>query len=138
MSVGAAGDDGNDSRDSDLSALFDRPFHTIEFEDGENESQVGSGFCIHVFPESKFNAVVGNGNDSSTPHRIAAGDIEFLPNLSAENAAKVRCMLAGQRGAISVDFIGDPATAGQKQFSVISCQSKTSCLRHLPAPERFY
>jgi hypothetical protein len=113
--------------DSDLSALLDRPLHAIEFEDSEDERHIRGRSYRHFFSQGKLHAFIGHRHDFSPSHHVAAGDIEFLSNLSAQYSTQVGGVFASQRGSISVDFIGDPAAAGQNsvlgyQFSVVSCQ----------------
>ena len=114
MSVGPLCDNRNDARDSDFSTFLNRPFHAIELEDSKSQSQSGGSSSCYFFPKSKFNAIVRNRNDFSMPNPVAACDVEFLSDLSAQHAAEMSGMLAGQRGNIFVDFVGDPTAAGQK------------------------
>ena len=64
MRVGAAGDHGNDSRDAEFGAFFDRPFHAVEFEDGEQESDVGRRQLGEFFAEFELDPAVGDLHDS--------------------------------------------------------------------------
>ena len=138
MSVGPLCNDRNNTRDSDLSTFLDRPFHAIELEDSESQSQLGGSLSRHFFPKSKLHTIVRDRNDPPAPNNVAAGDIKLLPNLSPQHAAEMGGMFASQRGNIFVDDIGDPAAASQRQFSVVSFQSKSFYQGDLPAPEGFH
>jgi len=50
--------------------------------------------------------------NNATPDSGRRRNVEFLSKLCAQDAREMRCMVAGQGGAIALDFIGDPAAAG--------------------------
>src|SRR2546426_6319093 len=59
MSFGPAGYDRNDSGCAEFRALFNCPFHTVKFENGKSERQIGSGGLIYFFTPVQFK-----------PHRV--------------------------------------------------------------------
>jgi hypothetical protein len=112
MRIGSSRNHRNDPRHSNLGAFFDRPFHAVEFENGEDKRQLGGGLPGHFLAERELHAFPGDRSDRSAPHGIAGCDIEFLSNLCAQNAAQVGSVFTSEEGCVSVDFIGDPAAAG--------------------------
>ncbi len=73
MRVGTVGDHRDDAGDAEFRAFFDRPFHAIEFEDGEQESEVRCRCGGDFVAEFEFDAAVGDfGDSSSTDYRPAA------------------------------------------------------------------
>ncbi len=122
----------NNPRHSNLRTLLNRPLHAIKLEDGENKSKLnrnplGRNSRSDLVPKRKFHPLIRHRSNFPEPHRIAVGNIKFLPNPCPQNAAQVQGMLAGQSGNISMNFVGNPAAASQKTvlsswFSVLSSQ----------------
>src|SRR5438105_13721572 len=114
MRIGSAGDNGHDSRNPQLRAFLDGPFHAVEFEDCQSQHNLGGGGSGQFLAEVEFNPLVGNGRDPSSPHRGSGRDIKFLPDAGAKNANEMIGMLPGQSGTIPGDFVGNPSTAGHE------------------------
>ena len=109
--VGAAGDYGHDSRDSQFGAFLDRPFHAVELENGEQESDAGYGDHRNFFPEFELNSGVLDACDASAPHNGTGGDIEFLSYAGTQDADQMIGMIAGEGGVVAREFVGDPAAS---------------------------
>src|SRR2546427_13080466 len=58
MSFGPAGYDRNDSGCAEFRALFNCPFHTVKFENGKSERQIGSGGLNYFVTPVEFNPIV--------------------------------------------------------------------------------
>ena len=101
VSVGATGDYGNDSRDSQFGAFLDRPFHAVELEDGEQEGDGGYGGDVHFFPEFEFDSAILEVRDASAPHCSTGGDIEFLSYAGAQDADEMISVFSGEGGVIA-------------------------------------
>ena len=84
--VGAAGDHGHDSRNSQLRAFLDRPLHAVELEDGEQERDVGTASGRNFFAEFKLDPAILDAHDASAADCATGGDIEFLPYAGAQDA----------------------------------------------------
>src|SRR5204862_3283073 len=114
MSFSAAGTDRNDSGCAQFGALFDCPFHAIEFEYGENKRHMGSSGRGDFVPEREFNPVgVDAGNESATD-AFSGSDFEFLSYAGAKYSGQVFSVFTGEGSAIAGNFVGDPAAAGHK------------------------
>src|SRR5262249_15164238 len=107
-----------DPRRAQLGALFYRPFHAIEFEDGESDRYLSGSRGGDLFPQFEFNLVGCDGDNSSPANFSTRGDVEFLADTGPKHAGEVLRMSAGQEGAIASDFVGDPATAGHRAESL--------------------
>jgi hypothetical protein len=105
----------NNPRHPNLGAFFNRPLHAIEFEDGKNQSKIGAGPQSHFISQRKFHALVREGHNLPAPNARRDCDVEFLSDLSAQNARQMQGMFASKSGSISMNLIGDPAAAGQKK-----------------------
>jgi hypothetical protein len=114
--------------DPNLSALLNRPLHAIELEDGENQSQLRRRASRHLFSKRELYALIRDRRNSAAPHSLPDSDIEFLSDLRPQNAGEVNSVLAGQCSGVSMNFIGNPASAGQKP--VLSSQLQS------PSPEQ--
>jgi hypothetical protein len=126
MSIAPAGDYGNDASDPDLRALLDRPFHAVEFEDGERQGDLRSGhqrslFLVAAFfgfAKRELNAILGDRRNSSAANlgtTLNSGcDVELLANFGAKDASKMRGMVAHQGGSVSDHFVSDPAAASHE------------------------
>ena len=115
MCVRAARDHGHDSRDAQLSAFLDRPFHAIKFENGKEQRKVGGRGGSDFLSEFEIDSAFPDAHDSTATDDGALGNVEFLPHASAQDANEVIRMLAGKRGAIPRNFVGDPSAAGHEQ-----------------------
>jgi hypothetical protein len=86
VGICAAGNYGHDPRYCQLRALFDRPFHPVEFENSEQKCDARHACSGYFFPELELDSSLMDDYDTSAPHDGARGDIEFLPHASAQDA----------------------------------------------------
>ena len=70
MRIRTARDHRHNPRDAQLRALFDRPLHAVELEDGENQGDLGQAGCGDFFAQFEFDAVVCYRSDSSAAHGL--------------------------------------------------------------------
>ena len=113
MRVGSPGDHRDHALHAQLRALLNRPFHAIEFEDRQHQGDLcWRGFCRNFFAEIELDASVAYRGDLAAMKDTVRDDIEFLPNVRAQNASEMVRMYTGERGAVSRHFIGNPPSAG--------------------------
>lgn len=109
----AAGEDGGDAIDAELSSLFDGPLEVIEFEDGEQEMEGKYGVGLELFVQGEVNAVEGDGGDLGTVQEAAGDQVVDLPWFGAQDAGEVGGLVAGEGGGLQVAIpgVGDEAAA---------------------------
>src|SRR5215469_5375735 len=112
MRVGAPGNDWHDSGDPQFGALLDGPLHTIELEDRQQESHFGERRSRDVLSEFELDAGVADRKDPPAAHSARNGDVEFLPDSRPQHLGQVLRMCPGKGGAILMNVVGDPASAG--------------------------
>jgi hypothetical protein len=112
--IGAAGDYWNDLCNAEFCAFFDRPFHTIEFEDGKEQREICGRGSGDFFGEVEFDTMFSDIRDASAAGDAIGNDVEFLADTGAQDAGQMIGMGAGERGVIFGEFVGDPAAAGHR------------------------
>src|SRR4029077_13736371 len=114
MSIRPPGDYRDDASDPDFRAFLDRPFHAVEFEDGESQRDLRGARPspkVLLRAERELNAIIGDRSNCPAADFFAGCNIKLLPNLGAQDASKMRSMVAHQSGSVSRYFVGDPAAA---------------------------
>src|SRR5258706_12623481 len=114
MRISPPGNHRDDPTDPDLRALLDCPLHAVELEDGERQRDLRGGRPqpkVLLRAKRELNAIIGDRSDCPAANFVPSCNIELLPNLSAQNASKVRSMLAHQSGSVSGYFVSNPAAA---------------------------
>ena len=112
MGIGATRDQRNNSCNAEFSAFFNRPFHTIELEDGEDEREVRESRDRHFLAKCELDSALLDFCDASAAHDGTGSNIEFLSNSGAENASQMVGVFAGKSGAVVREFVGDPSASG--------------------------
>ena len=110
--IGAASNDRDNAGDTQFGAFLDRPLHAIEFEDGEQQRDVGDGGCGNFFPQFELDSALLDSHDASMADYGAGGDIEFLTDAGSQDADEMIGVFVGEGGMVARDFIGDPSAAG--------------------------
>ncbi len=134
MSIRSPRNHRNNPRHSNLGALFDSPLHPIKLEDGKNKSKIGRSPQSHFIPKRKLHTLVRERHYFPAANARRECDVKLLSNLSAQHAPQMQSVLAGKRGSISMNFIGDPAAAGQKRVLSSQFSTKPCDWGDLPAP----
>jgi hypothetical protein len=111
VGIGSAGDDRNDTRDANLRAFLERPFHAVKLEDGEGQNDQRSGFYCARFSKRELDAIIGDRSNGPTPYASPGSNIEFLADISTKYASQVRRVIANQSRRISVHLVGKPAAS---------------------------
>jgi hypothetical protein len=114
MSVRPPGDYRDDASDPDFRAFLDRPLHAVEFEDGEHQRDLRGGRPLRkvlLRAKRKLNAIIRDRSDCPAANFFAGRNVKLLPDLSAQDAGKVRGVLAHQSSCVSSYLVGHPAAA---------------------------
>ena len=86
MSIGSAGKHRNDFDDSEFGAFFDRPFHAVEFENGEEESDLDRRDLREFFTQVELHPVFVDVANPAPADGGTGRDVEFLaPDHAIEN-----------------------------------------------------
>jgi hypothetical protein len=112
MSFSAPRNQGNNLRDPQFGALLDRPFHAIELEDGQQQRDIGGRRGLYLFPKFEFDAPFRELGNTATSHHPRSHNVEFLSHPGPQNANEVIGVIAGQKGVIIGNFVGNPSAAG--------------------------
>src|SRR5947207_14187802 len=91
----------NNSRNAQLSALLDRPLHTIKLKNRHCNSNDGTRFLRHTLSELKLHAFGINTDYASAPDFPARRDLEFLSHLCAQNLRQVSRMISCEKCPVS-------------------------------------
>ena len=101
MSIRAPRDHRHNPRDAKLRTLFNRPFHAIELEHGENKGDLGQGDGGYYFAQVKLDSAVFHRSNSSTANGLCGGNVEIFSDASAEHADQMIRVLSNEGGLIS-------------------------------------
>ena len=112
VAVRALGDNGNDPRHAQFRGFFDRPFHTVEFVDGEEEGNLRSSKFGDRVAQFEFDAAFVDCGEPRMTDCVGGDHIKFLADAGAKNAREMVGMGARKSSGVAVDFVGDPAAAG--------------------------
>jgi hypothetical protein len=107
----------DDSRNTELSAFFNRPFHAIEFEDSEKEGDLRCGSSGKLLTQVEVDAVFCDRYYLSAPNRVTCRDFEFLTHSHTQHARQMVGVGAGETGTVTEYFVGDPSTAGHEMVA---------------------
>src|SRR5258708_16586337 len=123
MRIAPARNHRDDPTDPDLRALLDCPLHAVELEDGERQRDLRGGRPqpkVLLRAKRELNAIIGDGSDCPAANLFTGCNLKLLPDLGAQDASKVRSVLAHQGGSVSGYFVSDPAAACHE--SGVRCQ----------------
>jgi hypothetical protein len=70
----------------------------VELKDGQQQMKGKRGVGFEFFVEGEENFVVGDAGDFGAVQEASGDDVEDLAGLGAEDAGKVRGLIADERG----------------------------------------
>ena len=89
MRIRPLGHEGNNLPNPQFGAFLDCPLHVVELENGKRQGNGQFARGGDLFRKIKLDAPIMNRGDTSAPHHVADGDIEFLSHPRAQNPGKV-------------------------------------------------
>src|ERR1700733_11069345 len=115
-------------------ALFNRPLHAIELEDGKQNGHRGNGALRNSIAERELNAIIINRDDLSPADAQRRNHVELLPNSDPQNTREMGSVFSKNECSVSGDFVGDPTAASHVELLVedfANFAQKTSFLRFI-------
>lgn len=106
------GGERSDFRDAEFGGLFEGPFETIEFDDGEQERGVEFGRVDgDGLEERELDGIAAGAFDAGEPDGLAVAELVELAGGGAEDAGGVMGGIADENGAATVETVDKEAAA---------------------------
>ena len=111
MLIGAPRNCWHDSRNAQLCAFLNRPFHAVKLENGKKKCDVGVRHTDNFLAQFELNAIGRDAGNPPSTDRRTHGNVELLAHARAQNANQVVGVVASQGSPTAGNFIGDPSSA---------------------------
>src|SRR6476660_9650268 len=108
----------NNVAHAQLSQLFQRPRHAIEFKNGKIDRNLRKRCAFNLRAQLKLNLVVRSKDYFGGTQHAIGGNIEFLAYFYAENAKQMIGVGSQQKSAVSFHAVRYPAPPGHTFFSI--------------------